>query len=194
MLLETARGVVGGEIANSKQEREHWKELGQILAEELRSAAQNADTISSVPAFLAAHLRRRLTRKAQPTPDKFREGRAKENEGKVEEGRKAVERPARSEAKSRFSIEECRRYAEQLHNTGQGITNPGGYATTIHRTGETDELIEKFLNPPISPPSIDASQCPNCNGTGWWYPKGPEMGVARCRHEHLINQPQQGAS
>ncbi|MBA2732984.1 MAG: replication protein, partial [Acidobacteria bacterium] len=41
---------------------------------------------------------------------------------------------------SRFSIEECRRYAKHLQSTGQGINNPGGYATTINRTGEADEL------------------------------------------------------
>jgi hypothetical protein len=33
---------------------------------------------------------------------------------------------------SRFTLEECRRYANHLQKTGQGITNPGGFATTIH--------------------------------------------------------------
>jgi hypothetical protein len=32
---------------------------------------------------------------------------------------------------------------------------------------------------------IDASQCPDCFGTGMWYPEGFEKGVARCRHEKL---------
>lgn len=48
---------------------------------------------------------------------------------------------------SKFSIEECRKYAQHLQATGQGINNPGGYATTIHRTGEADMLIESFLHP-----------------------------------------------
>ncbi|MBA3438369.1 MAG: hypothetical protein H0T92_00670 [Pyrinomonadaceae bacterium] len=88
---------------------------------------------------------------------------------------------------SRFNLRECRQYAEHLRSTGQGITNPGGYATTIHRTGEADELIEKFLHPPAPSTSVDASQCPDCRGTGWWYPKGPEKGIARCKHERLVS-------
>ncbi|MBA2731891.1 MAG: helix-turn-helix domain-containing protein, partial [Acidobacteria bacterium] len=77
---------------------------------------------------------------------------------------------------SRFSIEECRRYAKHLQSTGQGINNPGGYATTINRTGEADELIERFLNPAVSTP-VDASQCPDCQGSGFYYPNGSAGGV-----------------
>jgi hypothetical protein len=88
---------------------------------------------------------------------------------------------------SKFTIEECRRYAKHLQSTGQGINNPGGYATTIHRTGEADMLIESFLHPEAQDPSLnlDASQCPDCKGTGFYYPKGAEGGVARCKHEQL---------
>ena len=32
---------------------------------------------------------------------------------------------------------------------------------------------------------IDASKCPDCFGTGMWYPEGFDKGVARCRHERL---------
>lgn len=31
----------------------------------------------------------------------------------------------------------------------------------------------------------DVSKCPDCFGTGMWYPGGFEKGVARCRHEKL---------
>lgn len=85
---------------------------------------------------------------------------------------------------SKFTIEECRRYAEHLRSTGQGINNPGGYATTIHRTGEADELIERFLNSTASI-QVDASQCPDCKGSGFYYPNGPTGGVAKCKHENL---------
>ncbi|HEY9283658.1 MAG TPA: hypothetical protein VIP46_09395 [Pyrinomonadaceae bacterium] len=34
---------------------------------------------------------------------------------------------------------------------------------------------------------VDASQCPDCFGTGMWYPEGFEKGVARCRHEKLTS-------
>lgn len=44
---------------------------------------------------------------------------------------------------SKFSLEECRAYADSLKP--QGITNPGGYATTIHRSGEADEQVGIFL-------------------------------------------------
>jgi hypothetical protein len=88
---------------------------------------------------------------------------------------------------SKFTLEECRRYAKHLQSTGQGINNPGGYATTIHRTGEADVLIENFLHPEVvsTPSNLDASQCPDCNGTGFYYPQGTEGGVARCKHERL---------
>jgi hypothetical protein len=88
---------------------------------------------------------------------------------------------------SKFSIEECRKYAKHLQATGQGINNPGGYATTIHRTGEANLLIESFLYPEVVERSsnLDTSQCPDCQGTGFYYPKGVEGGVARCAHEQL---------
>jgi hypothetical protein len=86
---------------------------------------------------------------------------------------------------SKFSVEECRRYAEHLRSTGQGINNPGGYATTIHRTGEADALIEVFLNPSPAQALVDTSQCPDCQGTGFYYPKGIEQGVAKCQHARL---------
>ena len=86
---------------------------------------------------------------------------------------------------SKFSLEECRRYAEHLQSTGQGINNPGGYATTIHRTGEADSLIERFLHPISTQTLVDASQCPDCQGTGFYYPKGIEQGVAKCQHQRL---------
>lgn len=86
---------------------------------------------------------------------------------------------------SKFSLEECRKYAEHLRATGQGITNPGGYATTIHRTGEADEFIERFLTPVAAPALVDSSNCPDCQGTGFYYPRGTDQGVAKCPHSRL---------
>jgi len=90
--------------------------------------------------------------------------------------------------RSKFTLEECRRYAKHLQSTGQGINNPGGYATTIHRTGEADLLIESFLHPEtagVVSATLNTSQCPDCNGTGFYYPQGVEGGVAQCKHERL---------
>ena len=84
---------------------------------------------------------------------------------------------------SRFSLAECRRYADYLQRTDQGITNPGGYATIIHRTGEADSLIEDFLNPP---PSLDLSECPDCGGQGYRPAiRDGREGVIKCRHDRL---------
>lgn len=87
--------------------------------------------------------------------------------------------------RSKFSLEDCRRYAEHLRASGQGINNPGGYATTIHRTGEADELIKRFLSPASAQSETDTSACPDCQGTGFYYPKGIDQGVAKCPHSRL---------
>jgi hypothetical protein len=60
------------------------------------------------------------------------------NSTDAEEGVKSSVR-----AGSRFTLEECRSFAENLR--GEGIQNPGGYATSIHRSGEADDRIEAFL-------------------------------------------------
>jgi hypothetical protein len=85
---------------------------------------------------------------------------------------------------SRFTIEECRRYAKHLQSTGQGINNPGGYATTIKRTGEADELIAAFLAPVEPSKAVDVSECPDCGGSGF-KPSVTGAGVAKCKHERL---------
>ena len=87
--------------------------------------------------------------------------------------------------RSKFSLEECRRYADHLHDTSQGINNPGGYATSIYRSGEIDLEIEKFLNQQTLE-SQDMSKCPDCTGIGFIYPEGIEKGkVAKCNHPRL---------
>ncbi len=83
---------------------------------------------------------------------------------------------------SKFSLEECKRYADNLHKTGQGITNPGGYATKIHQSGGADALIEKFLSPS---PVLDISKCPECGGKGYFFPDPSKPETKRCTHEQL---------
>jgi hypothetical protein len=88
---------------------------------------------------------------------------------------------------SRFSLEECRRYADHLKTTGQGIKNPGGYATKIFRSGEADTLIEAFLNPRAA---VDMDKCPACRGSNFIYidASNPDKGVRPCKHDELLKQ------
>jgi phage FluMu protein Com len=85
---------------------------------------------------------------------------------------------------SRFSLGECRQYAEHLKQTGQGITNPGGYATKIFRSGEADTFIEAFLN---TQAPLDLTKCPDCRGSNFIYidQSNPDRGVRACKHERL---------
>src|SRR5215204_600850 len=110
-LRRAVREVTGREA--SPAERARWKELSDILITELKIAAGRT-TISSVPAFLAEHLRRRLWKK---------EKRQIEDERSKEQSATAAK--------------------------------------------------------------VDASTCPDCFGTGMWYPEGFEKGVARCEHKTL---------
>jgi len=194
-LAEAARVCVRGDLNLSNQEQERWRELGQLLADELRNAAGRTEAVSSAPSFLAAHLRRRLSPQSKLTgaeaadQKKHVEGSQANDmnrgEGKSQSKRSEPVSKVSSQGGSKFSLDECRRFADHLHKTEQGITNPGGYATTIHRTGEADELIEEFLNPPPLTPIIDASQCPDCKGLGMWEPGGPGKGYSKCKHLRL---------
>jgi len=46
---------------------------------------------------------------------------------------------------------------------------------------------EAAKSPPVAQntPQADFSGCPDCSGTGFWYPEGIEKGVQRCKHEKL---------
>jgi hypothetical protein len=48
---------------------------------------------------------------------------------------------------------------------------------------EGRELPDEVTTKPQS--SVDASSCPDCGGSGWWYPEGESKGVAKCKHEKL---------
>jgi DNA-binding Lrp family transcriptional regulator len=85
---------------------------------------------------------------------------------------------------SRFSLEECRQYAEHLQKTGQGINNPGGYATKIYRSGEVDGMIDAFLHPASQKPQT----CPLCaltNGLVYVDKSNMDKGMVKCRHEQV---------
>jgi hypothetical protein len=113
--LKTAtKEITGRDISIAEGER--WKELADVLIAELKIAAART-TVSSVPAFLAEHLRRRL-----------------------------------------WKLDK-----KQAHAEGRELPDE-----TVHQS-----------------PSADANKCPDCGGSGWWYPEGESKGVAKCKHEKL---------
>ena len=114
LLRESAREITGRQP--SATEAAKWRELAEVLITELRIAAGRT-TVSSVPAFLAEHLRRRLWKL--------------ENRKQPAAGAGEAEAP------------------------GPSVTNE------------------------------EALECPDCFGTGMYYPGGFDKGVARCKHERL---------
>jgi hypothetical protein len=114
-LKETARAITGREPSAS--ERPAWEELGELICTELKIASART-TVSSVPAFITEHLRRRLWKK---------------NPKQVEE--------------------------EGLKTQPEANTAP------------------------------ETASCPDCGGSGFYYPAGFDAGVAKCRHEKLKAPP-----
>jgi hypothetical protein len=119
-MRKVVREVTGREPTVAEATR--WAELAEVLATELKIAAGRT-TVSSVPAFLAEHLRRRLWKKEK-----------RQIEAEAAEPRE------------------------------------GGPAA-----------------------KIDASKCPDCYGTGMYYPEGFEKGVARCDHKRLTESPDEAS-
>jgi hypothetical protein len=74
-------------------------------------------------------------------------------------------------------LEETKRRADKA---GKQM-NSFKYALNVIR----EEAVK--IVPPIThnAPQADFSGCPDCAGTGFWYPEGTEKGVRRCLHEKL---------
>ena len=70
LLKTAAHEVLGEDPPQTQAERERWREVGELLAVELKQAAGRAGSVSSVPAFLAAHLRRRFKTSTSAKPTK----------------------------------------------------------------------------------------------------------------------------
>lgn len=71
IVCEATRKLTGRAPKNA--DREQWAELARVIVTELNEAAARAGSVSSVPAFLAAHLKRRFA--AKPSAHK-REGKS----------------------------------------------------------------------------------------------------------------------
>jgi hypothetical protein len=114
--LQEAERELTGKTGDSSK----WSETLEVILAELKIAAART-TVSSVPSFLAEHLRRRLW--------------------------KLDKKQARAEGR---------------------------------------ELPDEAASAPQT--AIDASSCPDCAGSGWWYPEGEGKGVAKCKHEKLTSK------
>ena len=98
--FQQASRELTGKEPNST-ERAKWAELSDLLITELKIAAARTNSVSSVPAFLTEHLRRRLWKR------------------------------------------------------------------------DKAELDREAASVPASEQGLDASKCPDCGGSDWWYPAAP---------------------
>lgn len=86
---------------------------------------------------------------------------------------------------SRFSLKQCVAYARYRKALDPNIRSPEAVGRKLYETGREDELIAEWLAQKSAPRS-DTSQCPDCHGTGMYYPEGiGKGGVKRCDHPKL---------
>lgn len=50
------------------------------------------------------------------------------------------------------------------------------------------EMEAESREVPAPVTTLDVQNCPDCHGTGWWYPNGMEKGVAKCKHTRLAKE------
>ena len=88
---------------------------------------------------------------------------------------------------SRFSLKQCIAYAEHRKSLDPNMRSAGGVGRKLYETGREDELIAEWLAAKDAP-RLDTSQCPDCHGSGMYYPEGVgKGGVKKCKHERLKN-------
>lgn len=86
---------------------------------------------------------------------------------------------------SRFSLKQCIAYAQHRQSLDPNIRSAGAVGRKLHETGREDEFIAEWLATKDTP-KLDISQCPDCQGTGMYYPEGfGRGGVKKCDHARL---------
>lgn len=86
---------------------------------------------------------------------------------------------------SRFSLKECLSYARHRKSLDPNMRSAEAVGRKLYETGREDELIAEWLATKDMP-TRDSSQCPDCHGTGMYYPEGfGKGGVKKCNHEKL---------
>jgi hypothetical protein len=89
-----------------------------------------------------------------------------------------------SNPQSKYSLEDRERYARN-----HPLTNPGGWLAASE-TGKFDSLVGPWLarngrGGETAAAPRDVSSCPDCSGSGWYYPNGYDKGTKKCNHEKL---------
>lgn len=178
---------------DSEEEQKLWEDLAAVLVEELKKAVEKTGAVSSAPAFLAAHLRRSLAKNERddltttatpnaPGENTTKEKRSRAGETRPGEGTVSSQK-AGAGAGSSYTFDERQRYAKnQRPPLGSGWMAQSA-------SGKYDELVGEWLRRQAgdvpAEDVVDAVACPDCKGTGMWYPEGYEKGAAKCRHEKL---------
>jgi DNA-binding Lrp family transcriptional regulator len=72
------------------------------------------------------------------------------------------------------------------------VAAPSSQLQRSRQLQESSQLPQDHINRKALKESIkreeaspDYKNCPDCQGSGFWYPEGVEKGVAKCRHERL---------
>jgi hypothetical protein len=106
-------------------EREQWAELARVLVEELNDAASRAESVSSVPAFFAAHLRRKLALKPV--------ARKREGSQKPDVGAPSMPPPGRDTKLTPEEIKSFTATVVDLLAEGKSVEEvEGAYAPSMH--------------------------------------------------------------
>lgn len=116
LLADAVRELTGK--PPTAEDVEQWRQVGEELVSELKRAAKNAKGVSSPPAFLAAHLKRRFAQNPLPASKNDRTGTRRDAVGKQAE-------PVASSGSERLSSEEVRERATLFIELLQG----GEYTT-----------------------------------------------------------------
>jgi DNA-binding Lrp family transcriptional regulator len=65
-------------------------------------------------------------------------------------------------------------------NQSPAVNQSAGDSKARIERNNRNEILERGV---MSPP--DYKSCPDCQGSGFWYPEGTEKGVAKCKHERM---------
>ena len=59
-------------------------------------------------------------------------------------------------------------------------------SSTVEKSAHIKKDLKENLKGDSAPP--DYKNCPDCQGSGFWYPEGIEKGVAKCKHVKLVSR------